>query len=57
IFNKSEEDNYRKYQLQISKKQAELNRAAKKAKRNSFRNTCTETTDPYGPALQAGGQE
>ncbi|GBM88158.1 RNA-directed DNA polymerase from mobile element jockey [Araneus ventricosus] len=46
--NKSEDDNKLKYQLQLSKKQAELKREAEKANRNSFRNTCTKTTDPYG---------
>ncbi|GBM12615.1 hypothetical protein AVEN_146793-1 [Araneus ventricosus] len=40
--NKSEKDNKRKYQLQFSKKQAELKRATKKKKRNSFWNTCTK---------------
>ncbi|GBO01116.1 hypothetical protein AVEN_160580-1 [Araneus ventricosus] len=51
--NKSEEDNKRKYQLQFSIKQAELKREAKKAKRNSFLNTCTKTTDPYGRPYKA----
>ncbi|GBN18942.1 hypothetical protein AVEN_169395-1 [Araneus ventricosus] len=51
--NKSEDDNKLKYQLQLSKKQAELKREAKKAKRNSFRNTCTKTTDPYGRPYKA----
>ncbi|GBM76095.1 hypothetical protein AVEN_148234-1 [Araneus ventricosus] len=41
-------DNKRKYQLQFSKKQAELKRATKKAKRNSFRNTRSKITGPYG---------
>ncbi|GBM28768.1 hypothetical protein AVEN_177983-1 [Araneus ventricosus] len=51
--NKSEDDNKLKYQLQLSKKQAELKTEAKKAKRNSFRNTCTKTTDPYGRPYKA----
>ncbi|GBN00487.1 hypothetical protein AVEN_238337-1 [Araneus ventricosus] len=51
--NKSEDDNKLKYQLQLSKKQAELKREAKKAKGNSFRNTCTKTTDPYGRPYKA----
>ncbi|GBO01826.1 hypothetical protein AVEN_255444-1 [Araneus ventricosus] len=51
--NKSEDDNKLKYHLQLSKKQAELKREAKKAKRNSFRNSCTKTTDPYGRPYKA----
>ncbi|GBL79487.1 hypothetical protein AVEN_66463-1 [Araneus ventricosus] len=51
--NKSEEDNKRKYQLKFSRKQAELKREAKKAKMNSFRNTYTKTTDPYGRPYKA----
>ncbi|GBN99905.1 hypothetical protein AVEN_26917-1 [Araneus ventricosus] len=51
--NKSEDDNKLKHQLQLSKKQAELKREAKKAKRNSFRNICTKTTDPYGRPYKA----
>ncbi|GBM31221.1 hypothetical protein AVEN_193351-1 [Araneus ventricosus] len=35
-------------QLLLSKKQAELKKDVKKAKRNSFGNTCTKTPDPYG---------